>query len=309
MQSKLKGKLGYFLGISLFVLFGQTLISTSPASLKYPYNSKDVFCFVGDTGKPTELSRQVRDAMRKDKCSQVFALGDLIYTLGSMKHFDSRFKAFYESTHAKTFITLGNHDHANLSAVKDWKAKALEHRWLEFPNLYYSVNFENKLCFIVIDTELYRSPFKSKVKDKQEKWLEETLRKFDNCNRVFHIAHSPFRSSGSHGNASGKLRQYYEKYNDYFDYIISGHDHNLEYFGFYSIRPATEIGRYSKSKIRIRGPKHFTSGSGSKLRPIRTGGVWGVSRGGYLKMTINKPNGLYFEFKDAHDNKLFDLLN
>ncbi|EQC47099.1 metallophosphoesterase [Bacteriovorax sp. Seq25_V] len=241
------------------ILVISTLFALSSCNLFHDYSKvedevylENLFdskvCIIGDTGTGSSDQHLVAKEMSKENCKNIIHTGDLIYPDGLKSTDDPKFKLnfldpFAESmTTSRFFLTLGNHDYRR--DPKPYLDLAKTNESIVFPNYYYLARFQDA-CLLFIDTNLnYRGS--------QEKWLRNKVNELINCSSSFIIGHHPLVSSGDHGNATGLIKSFLEKYvKDHTPLYISGHDHQLSY---------EKIDEHTFQLI---------SGAGAKLRPVK----------------------------------------
>lgn len=208
-------------------------------------------CFVGDTGLNNEPQKAVIEKM-KDNCWDVFVLGDLVYPNGLTNERDPNFLSKYGPLlQFNSHPILGNHERYQLRQTEIWKNLANQHNFF-FPHHYWGVIFNN-VCVLGFEGSVYSTAIRGKVEKDQNDFIEDFLSD-SRCEGKIKvtIAHQPYRSSGSHGDAKGRLKKMYEeKIVGKANYSFGGHDHNLSYEGI------------------INETTFLVSGSGAKLRECR----------------------------------------
>ena len=274
-------KLNILLFVTLFVfLNGCSLFRFK----KIPFHTSTIkksligekICIVGDTGTGGIEQYRVIEEMRKRKCSQIRIVGDVVYENGILNDQDpdyltkfyKPFRKIFEVDDTPIFLTMGNHDHR--ASIDSWIDIAKKNKYINYPNYYYIEKWDN-ICIISIDTEI-------DFGHGQGDFLKKELNNLQSdCEASVVLGHSPYKSSGAHGDASGSLKKFLEIIVGKVDIFVAGHDHNLAYEG------------------EVKGTHQYVSGSGGKLRKIkRSGAPFIESKFGFLELEfIKKRRGLY----------------
>ncbi|MBT4761443.1 MAG: hypothetical protein HOO06_07070 [Bdellovibrionaceae bacterium] len=234
-----------------------------PYAITEEFLQNERICILGDTGTGTSRQLRVAKALAQENCTQVRITGDVIYGRGISSPQDSQLQKKFFKPYAELlnqnipfYLVMGNHDY--LKKPRAWIEVARNHPLIHFPNLWYVENYGG-LCFFNLDS--------NKNFTEQSTWLNEMYNNM-NCKKKIGLAHHPYKSMGSHGNASTRVRKFLRpNVIGKLDAYITGHDHNLAYEG------------------AIGGTELFVSGAGAKLRSLSKSpkeGEWGVSRLGYL---------------------------
>lgn len=197
------------------------------------------FLCLGDFGSGD--NNQVRVAQCIRKLSQqypiefILGLGDNIYPDGVKNVKDPQFQTKFEIPYSilkrnlMFFQTLGNHDYRG-NITSQIKYTDYSERW-KMPNNFYV--FQKRINgvsveFFAIDTNL--EEMSVSMRKKQERWLIESLNRSRAKWRIV-FGHHPWKSSGTHGNSSGILDEFYKKIinTGKIHVIFSGHDHDQQH--------------------------------------------------------------------------------
>lgn len=247
-------------------------------------------CFIGDTGTGKKEQFLVADVLEKESCSQIRLLGDVIYEKGidsvNDSELEEKFLKPYKNILENTpiYIVLGNHDYKKKPQA--WIDVSKKIKNVHMPAQFYADIYED-ICILSIDANAHFA--------NQFLWMKKTRKKyFKKCKYVLTVGHTPYRSSGHHGNAPGYAKIFFKKMVlKHSTAYIAGHDHHLSDEGIYD-----EV-------------HHFVSGAGGKLRPLeKKPKVWGVSKLGYMTVTVERKNDLKLKFdfitvdKDSGDKKI-----
>jgi tartrate-resistant acid phosphatase type 5 len=263
-------KLSFF--IFLFLATGIYPILAAQITNREPLPDGYKICVWGDSGVDTDDQYRVAKALYNEGCDEMRVVGDIIYEKGLKDENDPQFMSkFYKPyksiiTEQKIpfYMIMGNHDY--YGNPKAWLELAKMHSFIKLPS-FYSAELAGDICFINLDTN---DNFPEQVT-----WLKDTVNPMfkDKCKLSMVFGHHPYLSSGSHGNAGGKLKKFYDgnivgKY----DVFMTGHDHQL-----------SDEGKVKNTTLLI-------SGAAGKLRKVGEPIVWGVSKFGYLVVTIKRNN-------------------
>lgn len=233
----------------------------------------EVICFVGDTGTGNEDQKAVAELMDKNKCEAIFFLGDLIYPIGLKDVNDPQFfEKFYNiyNRSVMKYVVPGNHDayNGNLGA---WLKLAEKYADIEAPYYYYSVKMGDR-CILAFDSFVYTTIKKGKFEKKQNKYIDEFVKRED-CKYKVAIAHHSYRASDdSHGDAgkemgTKRLKKFYEEHLiGKVNQIITGHSHILSDEG------------------ELQGTHFYVSGAGGKINECVQKRVWCEAKLGYLEL-------------------------
>ncbi len=202
-------------------------------------------CLVGDTGENNEGQKRVASLIAEN-CDRVFILGDIIYPIGIRSENDPRLRTHfldhYEKLGIPFHLILGNHGYySKVDPVGVWKRVGKIHNWVRFPHAFYLQKIGN-LCFFAVDSTPITSAKATIRFQTQEEWLEKAVQT-KGCKKKYLLSHHPWKSPGRHGDAKGRMKKFFDKFEKYFDLLIAGHDHLL-----------------------ARDGKSIVSGAGAKLR-------------------------------------------
>ena len=147
---------------------------------------------------------------------------------------------------------------SKLNTKSQW---ILPHNFYCFKNRINNIDVE----FFAIDTNF--SELTSKVKKIQEEWIMEAL-ELSTADWVIVYGHHPWKSTGSHGNCSDELNQFYEKITktNKIDLICTGHDHDQQLFSIENTPVLIVSGTGSETRsvpqiFRLNGDLEFHSES------------------------------------------------
>jgi len=229
-------------------------------------------CVWGDSGVDTEDQFRVAKALYNEGCDEMRVVGDIIYENGLenekdpqfMSKFYNPYKIIISEQKIPFYMIMGNHDY--YGNPQAWLELAKKYSFIKLPS-FYSAELAGDICLINLDTNDNFS--------EQAAWLKNTVNPMlkNKCKISMVFGHHPYLSSGSHGDAGGQLKKFYEaniigKY----DIFMTGHDHQL-----------SDEGKVKDTTLLI-------SGAAGKLRKIGEPIVWGVSKLGYLVVTIKRKN-------------------
>lgn len=263
----------------------------NPATIYIKRGAEKVF--IGDTGKNTEQRVDILKSLAKD-CKAatngfyIFILGDYGYPKGVNN--DSEYLEHIEpftnlcENHIATFGIPGNHEkykifpNAYMAKRFHGKGDATDGEF-DQENYYYKIEEfaemteygRKNICFFLVDSSPWDSPFSSGIKDRITAWLKEQS---SDCDEKNLLAHHYFYSSSDRKPSKAWLRLYKNVVVPLgFKRVITGHDHLIHY----TVKDEIE---------------HYVSGMGSKTtkNPV-----------GYLKATGNK-----YDFKILGNNYLND---
>lgn len=233
-------------------------------------------CVIGDVGADNEGQALTAKALKQQGCDHVRIVGDIIYPNGIKDEndpmVDSHFLNYYSplmNDGMQFFLTMGNHDHRGNTDA--WMLVADRVDGLNFPNYFYFERYGD-ICHLSFDSNIVHV-------SEQVDWAKTKLTQLDDCRFVFSYAHHPYKSAGSHGDASFFIRAFLKKYIiGKMDAHFAGHDHHLSYEG---ISQGTEL---------------FVSGGGNSLRSVDQlePPLFSASRLGFLVLTYQ---GDHFEYQ------------
>ena len=210
------------------------LISSKPfLEDQKAFLNENIFCFVGDTGKVTEVQKKVILSLARSDCSSIWHTGDIVYPSGIntiedplySKNFLVPFKEILEKK-VPIFLTLGNHDHKK--NPKAYLQANNNNELVNFPNNFYRKKFGD-LCFLALDTTIFDKMYMFNQRRSHIEWLNEVKELFKNsCKFSLAVGHHPFFSSGDRKKASPQLGIFLQNHIfGSFDVYISGHNHVL----------------------------------------------------------------------------------
>lgn len=255
-----------------------------------------VLCFIGDTGHGSKEQYEVSRAMEKLECDQVRVLGDLIYPDGLKDKDDllfiSKFYAPYRpllEAQIPFYMVLGNHDYRQNPEA--WLDLAKLYPQIRIPSRYYAEKYDD-VCLITLDTTPLAQFFLGPNTD-QVQWLRQQLTDFKaSCRLSLVMAHHPYKSSGAHRDAGGKLKKFLEsEVIGKVDMYLTGHDHQLSHEG------------------ESKGTVLLISGAGGEVRPlVSTPAVFGASKAGLFTLQVKRKSTgerwALFKFYAAENNTL-----
>lgn len=226
------------------------------------------FACVGDWGNGNEeqylVGNLLSDMIKHDDIEFICGLGDNFYPNGLTEanlteEVKEKFQNPYKQCQAPFYMVLGNHDYIGNSNLQ-LKINSMDDRWI-LPYKYYDFIMETgnnlKALFLCFDSNY--NHYSQTEWDKQTEWLEKRLQETKyQVNWTILVSHHPWKSYGSHGNSSSKLKELYEKLTNKYpiDFILNGHDHDKQLI-------------VTKNKT-----KQIVCGTGSTIRhhPYRTKG-------------------------------------
>lgn len=227
--------------VRIFALLIQLLSGTTALYAKTPIidrskslvEENQTICVIGDSGSGDNNAIAVSSALESMDCNQIRILGDIVYPSGIESAEDPLLQQnllkpyqYFLKKKIPIFLILGNHDHKQNSTA--WLKVAQQYPALKFPNFYYAED-RGEVCFINLDTSYYEKVYFMHERQPQTAWLRKTLKKMANsCKFSIGTGHHPYRSSGSHGDASWLLSLFFEdELIGKIDLYLSGHDHHL----------------------------------------------------------------------------------
>jgi len=247
-------------------------------------------CVIGDSGSGNNNQLAVVHALETMGCSQIRILGDIVYPAGIQTPDDALLKQkllapfeYFIDRNIPIYLVLGNHDHKQNGEA--WLDVAKQHAAIKFPNFYYSEDW-NGVCFFNLDTSYYQKIYFVHKRYPQTKWLRNALSAAANsCEFSIATGHHPYRSSGSHGNASWQLKLFFDvELIGKVDLYLSGHDHHL-----------SDEGRVKATQLLISGAagahKYELKKASANLR-------FAVSKYGFLilRFSRNKQNKVVADY-------------
>ena len=254
------------------LLFIITACSTAPVA--YQNNiAKDemVYCLMGDTGNGASSQYKVAEKLKRENCDRVFILGDVIYPKGIKSPDDpeviSKFISVYEPMKKPFTLVMGNHDYEG--SIAAWQAVAKKYDWVFYPGPYFLQKM-NDICFIVLDSNYYQTPWPPVEGARQKAWLDSLETELKMCRYKVALAHHPYLSPKRP--AEALMKKFYEdKIIGKVDALVTGHDHIL-----------ADVGE-------VKGTRLFISGAGGKYD----------NTPGYLLMKVSKE--ITFEIKEVRE--------
>lgn len=230
-------------------------------------------CFIGDTGLNNDPRNRLIEKMKND-CHDVFILGDLIYPVGLRDERDKQFfTKFAPFLKFNTHVVLGNHERYSIRQTQIWTILANQHDFY-FPNHFWGVVYEDA-CVLGFESAIYTTIIKGEIEKDQNQFIK-TFIADERCEGkdTYAISHHPYKSSGKHGNADGRLKKMFKSLLiGKVDFAIAGHDHNL-----------TDEGTHQSTRVLV-------SGSGAKLRDCGDTNTSAkcYQKHGYIKIKDSKP--------------------
>ncbi len=248
-------------------------------------------CVIGDSGSGDNNAIAVAHALETMDCSQLRILGDIVYPAGIQTPDDVLLKQkllapfqYFIDRNIPIYLVLGNHDHKQNGAA--WLKVAEQHPALKFPNFYYSEDW-GAICFFNLDTSFYQKIYFAQKRYTQTLWLRNAMSAATNsCEFSIATGHHPYRSSGSHGNASWQLNLLFEEeLIGKVDLYLSGHDHHLSDEGTVKATRLLISGAAGAHKYKLKQPSE-------NLR-------FAVSKYGFLTLRFsrNKQNELVADYR------------
>lgn len=252
-------------------------------------------CVIGDSGTGDNNAIAVAHALETMDCSQIRILGDIVYPSGIQSPEDTLLKQnllapfqYFIDRKIPIYLVLGNHDHKQNGTA--WLEVAKQHPAIKFPNFYYSEEWGG-VCILNLDTSFYQKIYFVHKRYSQTKWLRNAMSAVANsCEFSIAIGHHPYRSSGSHGNASWQLNLLFEEeLIGKIDLYLSGHDHHL-----------SDEGTVKTTRLLISG----AAGLKYKLKEPSANNQFAVSKYGFLTLRFSRNN----QNKVVTDYRFYTLL-
>ena len=136
------------------------------------------------------------------------------------------------------------------------------------------------MCFLSLNSTTFTMVVQGDHEKEQDKFVEGFLEASrGSCKLSISLAHHPFVSNGSHGDAGGRIKRFYKKLIlGKMDVILAGHDHNTGYDGV--IKGTHNIVSGAGGKIRV--PRKYKKSD--KSAPIETDRGWVNFNLGYVVM-------------------------
>jgi hypothetical protein len=196
-------------------------------------------CFLGDVGKASYVQGQVAEALKSEKCHEIFFTGDIIYPGGihsiSDKNVERKFLHYYRpltvvDNKPHLHIALGNHDYGGNADI--WSEISHFEPSIYAPARYFFEDYEG-ICLITLDTDPLRFSYQKLRNQGQIDWLNQQRKKIKNCKLSIAIAHHPYHNAFTkRGPAKGAIKTFLETYVlGQFNYYIAGHNHFMQYDG------------------------------------------------------------------------------
>ena len=259
------------------ILYANTSIIDRSGSL---VDENQTICVIGDSGTGDNNALAVASALESMDCNQIRILGDIVYPSGIASAEDPLLQQnllkpyqYFLKNNIPIFLILGNHDHKQNSAA--WLKVAEQYPALKFPNFYYAEDW-GEVCFVNLDTSYYEKVYFVHERQPQTLWLRKTLEKLANsCKFSIGTGHHPYRSSGSHGDASWLLSVFFEdELIGKIDLYLSGHDHHL-----------SDEGTANGTRLLISGAG---GGHKYKLKEPSEDKQFAISKFGFLTLQLSR---------------------
>lgn len=227
-------------------------------------------CFLGDVGKASYAQGLVAEALKLERCHEIFFTGDIIYPGGlnniTDKNAEKKFLSYYRpltliGNKPQLHIALGNHDYGGHPDV--WTEISRLEPFIYAPSRYFFEDYDG-ICLVTLDTDPHRFNYQKLRNQGQMDWLNQQLPKIKKCKLSIAVGHHPYRNAFTkRGPAKGGIKFFIENYIlGNFHFYIAGHNHFMNYDGI------------------DKGTIQYTSGAGG--RPQRG------HLPGYLTMTIER---------------------
>jgi acid phosphatase type 7 len=278
-----------------------------------PGVSGDTLVVVGDLVPAANVSddkaRAVRDlALRQDADAYVFA-GDLQYEAGELANYRNRWDPIWGGVFNKSYPVPGNHEYGN-GANSGWastgggyfdywgsRARPSAASYYSFDvNLpgggHWHVIVLNSACGRYANPPAWTTP-SCALDGAMEDWLRADLAA-DNAECELAVFHEPaFATHASHGPTTAMRTPWWTMEERGVDLVVSGHNHDYEYFGPQLHTGASDYAKGIRSVIVGTGGRSLDTFNGppaaNSLKRIQ--GAYGV-----LKLTL-RSNGVTTEFK------------
>ncbi len=275
--------------LALLIFITPHLASSSPITEQLENLEKYVFCFIGDTGKVTEVQSKVAKGLSNSNCTHIWHTGDIVYPSGLNSADDPSFsinflEPFKELLNEQIifFFTLGNHDHKK--EPKAFLEIASKEQLIYFPKFFYQRSF-GSICFVALDTTVFDKIYMFNKREAQIKWLQKTKKSLkNNCKFSIAVGHHPLFSSGNRKRATPQLSIFLKNHIfGNFDIYVAGHNHVL-----------ADEGELEKTTQLISGTGSLPGGS-PKEEPE---GIFNRETPGFLQLTFyNQNNSVNGEYK------------
>ena len=236
-------------------------------------------CVIGDSGTGDANEKAVAHALETMACSQLRILGDIIYPSGIQTPDDPLLEQklftpyrYFMDRKIPIYLVLGNHDHKQNAEA--WLAVARQRPNIRFPNFYYSETWGG-VCIFNLDTSYYEKIYFVHKRYSQTNWLRNAMKAAaDRCEFSIATGHHPYRSSGSHGNASWQLDLFFDQeLIGKIDLYLAGHDHHL-----------SDEGAVAGTRLLISG----AAGNKYKLKKPSANKQFAVSKYGFLTLRFSR---------------------
>lgn len=306
---------GRWLALAVVVLAGSTLgpgAGPEPAAAA-PGVSGDTLVVVGDLvpgpGGSLGNAQAVHDlAVRQGATAYLFA-GDLQYENGELANYRNRWDPIWGGVFNQSYPVPGNHEYGN-GSNSGWAATGGGYfdywgsRARPSAASYYSFNVSlpagghwhvivlNSACGRYANPPAWTTP-SCALDGAMEDWLRADLAA-DNADCELAVFHEPaFATHASHGPTTAMRTPWWTMEERGVDLVVSGHNHDYEYFGPQRHDGASDYTKGIRSVIVGTGGRSLDTFNGSpaanSLKRIQ--GSYGV-----LKLTL-RSNGVTTEFK------------
>lgn len=198
-------------------------------------------CFVGDTGKNSAVQQLVARALEREKCHEIYVLGDVIYDNGITGADDPQLKTklfnhygnlLKQDHKPKMHIVLGNHDYNG--NADGWIEVAKKYPSVHAPARRY-IEKTPEVCYAILDSNLFVHHHRVNLREEQGQWMPMVHRELNDCKLKVALAHHPYYSPGpNHKKVDKNLKAFYEKeVLGKFDFFMAGHEHIVKDLGIH----------------------------------------------------------------------------
>ena len=295
-------------------------IGAVPVQAAAPDVNGDTLVVVGDLVPAGNVSdgnaRAVRDlALRQDADAYVFA-GDLQYEAGELANYRNRWDPIWGGVFNRSYPVPGNHEYGN-GANSGWAATGGGYfdywgsRARPSAASYYSFNVNlpggghwhvivlNSACGRYANPPAWTTP-SCALDGAMEDWLRADLAA-DDADCELAVFHEPaFATHASHGPTTAMRTPWWTMEERGVDLVVSGHNHDYEYFGPQLHTGASDYAKGIRSAIVGTGGRSLDTfnapAAANSLKRIQ--GSYGV-----LKLALRR-NGVTTEFKNTADTTL-----
>lgn len=159
------------------------------------------FCLLGGVGQGSLIQQAVADSLGKEKCDQVYFLGDLLagppITSLEDPDFIDKFLTYYQplldsAQVSKIHLLLGENEYLGDPSL--WLGIENKYPGFFFPNYYYMTNYGG-LCIISIDSNVLTRSEYAETGLKQIAWISSLQSELKNCKIKVALSHHPYKGN------------------------------------------------------------------------------------------------------------------